>query len=99
MLKFKTDAGRFTPYLLLGPRIDFILSYDKNFFECEYMSNPNFGITMGFGCEVNFWKKYSLLTDIKYDYDFTSNSVRTRVQDEMSDVYSRSLEFLVGFKF
>lgn len=99
MLKIKTQAGNFTPYLLIGPRLDVILNYDKTNMNYKNIGKNNFGLTSGIGCELKIWKNYSLLADIRYDYDFTGFYYSTAVSGDRVDEYSRSLEFLVGVKF
>lgn len=99
MLALKTHAGKFVPYLLLGPRFDFLLSIDSVENSFDKSNDPIIGITLGAGFERVVWKNYSFLAEIRYNYDFESIFRVSSVGGLGSSYYSRSLGFLVGVKF
>jgi hypothetical protein len=98
LLKLKTDAGKFTPYLLAGPKFDFLLSMDSVNHSFDKAIFPIYGVTLGAGCERVVWKNYSILAEIRYNYDFES-MFKVFSMVDVSYNYSRSLEFLIGVKF
>ena len=99
MLKLKTNAGKFTPYLLAGPRFDFLLKMDSIEYSFIKNGNPIFGITFGLGCERVVWRDYSVLAEIRYNYDFDGMFWISSVGGLGSYNYNRALVFFVGVKF
>jgi len=100
LLKLKTQAGKFTPYLLSGPRFDFMLSYENSSGATTELNNINFGVTLGLGSEINLWKSNSLVAEIRYDHDLTfSRYVVPYNEYYYSNTYNRSFDFLIGVKF
>ena len=79
LFKLKYPIGRFTPYLILGPRLDFNIYIDSSF---EYISdlfeefkNPVIGYDLGAGLSFRIFKvnsiylEYSISEDFGYVYD------------------------------
>lgn len=102
MLKLRTEAGRLSPYIQLGPKLDIVLHQDSAnnlySFHSYNFSLIDFGVVLGLGCETRVWKNDYLLAEMRYNCNFNSNFAVSGVESS-SLFYSRSLEFLVGVKF
>lgn len=102
MLKLRTEAGKLSPYIQLGPKLDIILHQDSAnnlySFHSYNFSLIDFGVVLGLGCEIRVWKNNYLLSEIRYNCNFNSNFAVSGVESSTL-FYNRSLEFLVGVKF
>ena len=99
MLKLNAQAGKFTPYLVTGPRLDLILNLETPYNVFDNSEKLLYGITFGLGCERIVYKNYSVLAEVRYNYDLESMFRTMTVIGEGSTNYSRSLAFLAGVKF
>jgi hypothetical protein len=99
MMHFKMELGSFYPYILLGPRLDIILNHDSLNRLLSNMYYANFGLSMGFGCENNIIKKYSIILELRYDYDLNHDFGGGNVAGDITYYYGRSYAFFVGVKF
>ncbi len=58
-LKVNYDLNKFTPYLVIGPRIDYLIKYSSEFDEfgrLEMMNKINYGLRYGLGIQYDFGK-------------------------------------------
>lgn len=74
--KGKLPIGVFTPYLLAGPRFDYLVDYErkaalspiyKDFTETTY------GLTVGFGVERYLQKRATILVEFRYHLDLADS--------------------------
>ena len=61
LLKLNARAGKFTPYLVAGPRLDLILKLETPYNVFDNSEKLLYGITFGLGCERIVYKNYSVL--------------------------------------
>ena len=92
--KVRFSIGIFTPYILLGPKIDFEINIVNSFGavnEVEENFNKNiFGFKVGVGTEINLLS-INLLAEILYDADFNE-----LYENQNLKVDSNSLELRIG---
>lgn len=58
-IKIKYDFNKFTPYLMIGPRIDYLLQFSSAFDEYDrlgMMNKINYGLRYGLGIQYDFGK-------------------------------------------
>lgn len=58
-VKVKYDFNNFTPYLIIGPRIDYLLKFSSAFDEFDrlgMMNRINYGLVYGLGIQYDFGK-------------------------------------------
>jgi len=97
MGKLRYNLVLFSPYLLVGPRVDIELG--KNV-ETEFSSayddfkKGNVGLTIGVGTELIKVLPLSLLAEFRYNYDLTNVYSENGV-----DVKNQSFDFLIGIFF
>jgi hypothetical protein len=62
-------------YFFTGPRFDYLLKYDESILKQVYALEKNFnwGYILGLGLVYRFTKKYSIIIESKYDFDFTES--------------------------
>ena len=92
--KFRLNVGIFSPYVILGPKIDFEI-YKKDSFGqvnvvAENFDKNRFGLKFGIGTEVNLLS-FSLLAEFLYDVDFNE-----LYENENLKVNSNSFDFRIG---
>ena len=95
--KLRSSFGSFTPYILIGPKIDFELGVDNslgttNEVEDEF-KNIMYGVKMGGGIEIEL-PNFSLLAEVLYDYNFNS-----LFKNENLTVTESSVDFRLGIMF
>jgi len=91
-LKFRYEAGTFTPYVIGGPRVDLFLGE----FEEEYDSpidykSADFGVSVGLGTEIAFGSAPTGLLEFRYSPDITN-----AYEGDFVDIRSFSFEILLG---
>jgi opacity protein-like surface antigen len=95
--KLRLNVGLFTPYILLGPKIDFEINKETSFDqlnEVEENFNKNiFGFKVGVGTEINLLS-LNLLAEILYDADFNE-----LYENQNLKVNSNSFELRIGLMF
>ncbi len=72
-IRFKYDINSFSPYLTIGPRVDYLISYAENMnstLSKEFFSNSVFGISYGAGVQYNKLNT-SFLLELQHHYDIT----------------------------
>jgi opacity protein-like surface antigen len=71
--KLRINTGLFTPYVLLGPKIDFEINKSNSLGSLnvveENFNKNRFGLKVGIGTEVNLLT-FSFLAEFVYDADF-----------------------------
>ncbi len=69
MVRYRWDLGKLTPYLLLGPRVDFLLSYKTDSdYSLEEQNEIIPGLTCGLGAEFNL-NTMGLFLELQYQTD------------------------------
>ena len=94
MGKLRLDFSLFTPYLLIGPKIDFEINQENslgfsNIVE-ENFNDVMYGFKIGVGSEFKF-DSFNLLAEILYDYNFND-----LYKGEYLTVTSDSFDFRIG---
>ncbi|MCD4820410.1 MAG: PorT family protein [Candidatus Cloacimonetes bacterium] len=96
--KFAYNLKKSSPYIIMGPRIDFLTGYycENNLFDSVYedFKSFDFGATFGIGFEFRYYKSQAFLFEMRFSPSFT-NSYET----ESLTVKNNSFEFLTGIKF
>ena len=71
--KLRINTGLFTPYILLGPKIDFEINKSNSIGSLnvveENFNKNRFGLKVGIGTEINL-SAFSFLAEFLYDADF-----------------------------
>jgi hypothetical protein len=66
LARYRWDLKPFCPYLLLGPRIDFLLRYDtESEYPLEQQNQTILGLSMGGGLEYK-WQNLGLFAEMQY---------------------------------
>lgn len=110
LLKLGFPTKILSPYLLAGPRVDYMLSYNENILNGYYKSvkKVNWGLTLGIGILKKLTKKSSLLAEFRYCKDFTSfPNTEFHVGPQLFNygnevglnIKNSSFEFLIGLGF
>jgi opacity protein-like surface antigen len=92
--KLRINVGLFTPYVLLGPKIDFEINKTNslgpvNVVEENFNKN-RFGLKVGVGTEINLLS-FKLLAEFLYDADF-----KELYENENLKVNSNSFDLRIG---
>ncbi len=99
MAKARFSLGAVSPYLVIGPRLDFLVGKDTLTFidvaQGYELKKTNFGGTIGIGVEFARAFPFTLMTEVRYSPDFTN------ALEELSrpEVKNRSFEVLLGARF
>lgn len=92
------SLGVFSPYLVIGPRLDFLVGKDSLLFldaaQGYELKKMNFGGTIGVGVEFARAFPFALMTEVRYSPDFTK-ALEDRSQP---GVKNRSFEILLGLR-
>ena len=95
--KLRLNVGLFTPYILLGPKIDIEINKETSFDqldEVEENFNKNMlGFKVGVGTEINLLS-LNLLAEILYDVNFNE-----LYENQNLKVNSNSFELRIGLMF
>lgn len=98
LLKAKLPAMIISPYLLVGPRIDYLLTYssDHDYFDPVYeeFKKTVYGGTLGIGIETKSILPITTLFELRYNFD-TIDSYNS----EYLIVRNNSYDFCVGIGF
>lgn len=92
--KLRFNVGLFSPYILLGPKIDFEIKKTNSLGSVnvveEGFNKNRFGFKVGIGTEINLLS-FTLLAEILYDADFNE-----LYENKNLKVNSNSFNFRVG---
>jgi len=95
--KFRLDFSLFTPYIVIGPKLDFEINQEHSLgFTDVVEENFNevmYGFKIGIGSEVKF-EFFSIIAEILYDYNFND-----LYEGEYLTVTSDSFDFRIGIMF
>ena len=87
-----------SPYVVAGPRFDFLLGYksDENAFSDLYnkFKKNIFGGTVGLGVETGSLLPVTLTADVRYNFDFMKS-----YKTEYLEVTNNAFDFMVGVRF
>lgn len=95
LAKLRIPLIPITPYILVGPRFDFLILKKADGLDpvVDNFDNMDYGLTVGAGVELDSLLPFGLLAEFRYNpnaYDsYESGSQRVR---------NRSLDFLVGIR-
>jgi hypothetical protein len=74
-VKVKYDFNKFTPYLVIGPRIDYLLQFSSAFDDFDrlgMMNKINYGLRYGLGIQYDFGK---IILGLAWKNDVSFNSI------------------------
>lgn len=93
--KFTPGGKVLSPYLIIGPRVDFRLKNNSEVYDVLYdnFNSVFFGGDIGLGLEFSLNKLLTLLTEFRYSHDFTE-----AYKTELLEVRNRSYQLLIGLK-
>lgn len=95
--KLRLDFSLFTPYLVIGPKVDFEINLENSLGSAnDVEDNFNkimYGVKLGGGTEVKL-ASFSLLAEILYDYNFND-----LYENENLIVTASSVDFRIGIMF
>jgi hypothetical protein len=95
--KLRSGFGLFTPYIFIGPKIDFELGVDNSLGTTneveENFNSIMYGLKVGGGTEIKL-TSFSLLAEIIYDYNFND-----LYKNEYLTVTASSVDFRIGIIF
>lgn len=95
LAKFMVPLKSFTPYVLVGPRFDFLVGKAPDGLGgiIDYYDNMDYGLTVGAGVEIDSLFPFGILAEFRYNpnsYNSYDNGGET--------VKNRSADFLVGVR-
>ena len=94
--KFKFNMSALRPYIFAGPRIDIYINkkVDQSF-NVIYANSKNqiYGLSVGFGSELNNKLPVDLLVELQYNYDFT-----LAFESGLYEIKNKSFDFKIGIK-
>ena len=95
LAKLRLPLPKFTPYLVVGPRFDFLISRSGGPLDAaiSQFDKMDYGLTIGAGVELNSIFPFGLLAEFRYNpnsYDSYNN--------QYLSVRNRSMDFLVGVR-
>jgi hypothetical protein len=95
LAKLRFDLGKVFPYLLAGPRFDFLISKNPDGFQAviDNFKNIDFGISLGAGFEVPLKFIKSVLAEFRYSPSFTE-----AYSGSSLTVKNQSFEILIGIR-
>jgi hypothetical protein len=96
LFKVRFDAGVVSPYVIGGPRFDFLLSAEGDVISFVYddLKNIDAGASFGLGVEVPMDLGRHVLVEFRLSPTFTE-----AFRSDMVTVRNRSMEFLAGICF
>jgi opacity protein-like surface antigen len=101
-VKVGLPLGKFTPYLIAGPRIDFQVGIKNDDFMqilYEEFDKVAYGLTLGAGGEISVASAYRLLFEVSYSPDLTKVYDGDAGAFGTLSVKNRTVSFLVGVLF
>ncbi len=95
LAKFKIPSGPLTPYILIGPRFDFLISSSPDGLDAvvNNFDKMDYGLTVGAGVELDSLFPFGILAEVRYN----PNSYDS-YQSDFTTVKNRSIDFLVGVR-
>jgi len=100
VMTFRLEATQPSPissiYMIVGPRVDFLLGYKAEGVNIVYekLKTMNIGGDIGIGVEFSIINLPKILAELRYNHDFT-NAYET----DLLRVKNRSFEILFGLNF
>ncbi len=95
LAKLRLPLAAVAPYLIIGPRFDFLISRSGGSLDAaiSQFDRMDYGLTLGAGVELNSIFPYGLLAEFRYNF----NSYDSYKSQYLS-VRNRSMDFLVGVR-
>jgi len=96
--KIKISGIKFFPYLIAGPKFDFLIKKTfmlLNFEQVPNMSNIDYGFVIGIGSEINPFKNLLVTLELRYCQGFNKISTLSSRTDVIS-VRNHLFEFTTG---
>jgi opacity protein-like surface antigen len=95
LAKLRLPLRNVTPYVLIGPRFDFLISRSGGTLDAtiSQFDKMDYGLTLGAGVELNSIFPFGLLAEFRYNPN-SYDSYKSQYQS----VRNRSMDFLVGIR-
>jgi len=93
LVKIRFGNERVTPYVALGPRLEYLISYPSSSVYDQF-NKFELAASVAAGTAINFGIKPRLLCEFHY-----SQSINNSFKNEFVTVNNRSLSFLIGLEF
>lgn len=92
LAKARLNDGQFTPYVIVGPRVDFLLQTKGEGFQAvlEKFDKVDFGGTIGIGAEIRSFESIQLGIEFRFN-----PSLKDGYSSQFLQVRNSSLEFLL----
>lgn len=96
LAKLRFDLGKVTPYLIAGPRFDFLISKNPDGFQSvlDNFKSKDIGISIGSGFEFSLKFIKSVLAEFRFSPSFSE-----AYSSNTLTVKNQSFEFLLGVRF
>ena len=98
LAKLRLQTGLFSPYILVGPRIDFFLGYksDEDAFNAVYdkFKKTTLGGSAGIGVQIASLLPVSLIAEARYNFDFADS-----YETDLLKVRNNAVDFWLGVAF
>lgn len=91
-VKARLAGGSVVPYVMAGPRVDFLLDGEPETILVESYRSMAFGVVMGVGIENA--TSISIFGEIRYNTDFTNS-----LPDAPRDAYNNAFDLIIGLRF
>ena len=102
--KIQMPLDGVTPYIVAGPRIDFLINRSKGVFRfssatinselASNYSSQDVGGTIGFGIETDQLLALPVLLEVRYGFDIASSFEATALE-----AYNNAVDIVLGIKF
>ncbi len=101
MLKFRMDYKSFSPYIIVGPRVDYYISYNSviDFSAIvNKFNNPVFGLTTGIGVEYKK-NKIGIIIEGQYLSDFTYLYQMINLNSILTSIENKAYVLTLGVRY
>lgn len=94
LLKLSLRHKPITPYVITGPRYDYLLNYESEFmyYVFDNFRKGVYGGVIGIGIESNFPKLIKLTLELRYNLDFT-NSLKLEGKEAKNNTFDLRLGY------
>ena len=90
-VKARLRGGKVEPYVLAGPRVDFLVDGEPETQLVESYRSTTFGVVMGIGIESA--SSVSIFGELRYNTDFTDS-----LPDAPRDAYNNAFDLIIGVR-
>jgi Outer membrane protein beta-barrel domain len=97
MIKYRTDIGNISPYVIMGPRIDILLHANSGGYYdvINNLTSVDYGINIGGGIESSIL--FGRIVGLEFQYNLSLRNVYE--QNNLIIIINRSMQFLLFITF